>query len=120
MDRFLGRHRIAVVAGTIGVLLLASPLLLRLRLDFDPTHMQPPNAPAVRAYHELARDPQANMEAINVSASSLDAARTLAERLRRLPEVSEVRTVDVLLPTDQAAKLPLVERAAAALGPVSS
>ena len=120
VDRFLAGHRVAVVAGTIGVVLLASPLLLRLRLDFDATHMQPPNAPAVRAYHQLARDPQANIQAINVPAPSLQAARTLAQRLRSLPEVSGVRTVDVLVPTDQAAKLPLVERAAEPLGPALS
>ncbi len=117
VDRFLAAHRVAVVAGTIGVVLLASPLLLRLRLDFDATHMQPPNAPAVRAYHQLARDPLANIQAINVAAPSLAAARTLAERLRGLKQVSEVRTVDVLVPADQAAKLPLVERAAVPLGP---
>ncbi len=117
VDRFLARHRVGVVAGTIGVVLLASPLLLRLRLDFDATHMQPPNAPAVRVYHQLARDPQANIQAINVAAPSLEAARTLAERLRRLPEVSEVRTIDVLVPSDQAVKLPLVQRAAVPLAP---
>jgi len=35
-DRFLARHRIAVVAGTIIVVLAGMPLLSKMRFDFDP------------------------------------------------------------------------------------
>ncbi|MBE7209462.1 MAG: MMPL family transporter [Gluconacetobacter diazotrophicus] len=117
IDRALQRHRILVVGGTIAAVVLGSPLLARLRFDMDVTHMQPPQAPAVRAFRALAADPEAAVQAIDVPAPSLDDARRIAVRLRALPEVKGVRTVDALVPEGQDGKLPLVERAARALLP---
>ncbi|XUJ36920.1 hypothetical protein ACQ5SK_21870 [Bradyrhizobium japonicum] len=42
LDRFLQRHRIAVIVGTFGVVLAGSPLLLHLQFDFDPVDLQRP------------------------------------------------------------------------------
>jgi hypothetical protein len=42
VDRFLQRHRIGVVAVTLGLVVLASPLLLWLPFDFNPLHLQSP------------------------------------------------------------------------------
>jgi predicted RND superfamily exporter protein len=41
-DRFLERHRIAVVVLTVLAVLLASPLLLFLPFDFNPLHLRSP------------------------------------------------------------------------------
>src|SRR5207244_7596359 len=46
-DRFLARHRIAVVAGTIIVVLAGRPLLSRMGFDFDPIHPRDPASEAV-------------------------------------------------------------------------
>ena len=51
-DRFLARHRIAVVAGTIIVVLLGMPLLSQIRFDFDP---DPPAEPERRGGQHLPR-----------------------------------------------------------------
>ena len=120
VDAFLARHRIAVVAGTIAVVLAGTPLLAWLRFDFDPIHLQDPNGEAVRTYRELGRDPATGVAAVDVAAPSLDAARDLAKRLAALPSVLGTRTVDVLIPPDQAPKLAAIQRAAATLLPALS
>jgi hopanoid biosynthesis associated RND transporter like protein HpnN len=48
LDDFLQRHRIAVIAGTIIVVLAGTPLLSRLPFDFNPINLQNPNAATVK------------------------------------------------------------------------
>ncbi len=108
IDHFLGRHRIAVVAATLVAVTAGSPLLLHLRFDFDPTHLQVQSAPAVRTYRDLATDPASGIAAIDLDEPSLDRARVVAARLAALPTVDTVRTVTALVPADQDAKLKLV------------
>src|SRR5205085_1529847 len=43
-DRFLERHRIAVIAGTLLVALGASPLLIYLPFDFNPMNLRDPHS----------------------------------------------------------------------------
>ena len=117
VDHFLGRHRIAIVAITLGVVAAASPLLMLLRFDFNPLHLQDPNAPAVATYLALRKDPQIGANAIEVMSPSLDAANALARRLSGLPQVSQASTLDNLIPADQGRKLELIRKAAAAIGP---
>jgi hopanoid biosynthesis associated RND transporter like protein HpnN len=117
VDRFLGRHRIAIVVATLGVVAAASPLLMLLRFDFNPLHLQDPNAPAVATYLALRKDPQIGTNAIEVMSPSLDAANALARRLSALPQVSQASTLDSLIPADQSRKLELIRKAAAAIGP---
>ena len=50
-DRFLERHRAPVVIGTIVAVALASPLLLRLRFDFDPMHLRNAADESVATYY---------------------------------------------------------------------
>src|SRR5947208_10515177 len=52
-DRFLTRHRVAVVAGTIIMVLAGIPLLPPMRFDFDPIHLQDHDSEAVITYREL-------------------------------------------------------------------
>src|SRR5262249_13899883 len=47
VDRFLERHRVPVVIGTILVAGFASPLLLYVRFDFDPMHLHNATAESV-------------------------------------------------------------------------
>ncbi len=116
-DRFMGRHRIAVVAGTLGVVIAGLPLLLELRFDFDPTHLQVASAPAVRTYRDLATDPSSGIASIDLAEPSEERAASVAARLAALPEVDAVRTVRSLVPDDQESKLPLVAEARRAVMP---
>src|SRR6202035_1447514 len=45
VDWFLQRYRIPVIGTTLGVVALASPLLLFLPFDFNPLHVRNPKAP---------------------------------------------------------------------------
>src|SRR3954454_10475049 len=56
VDRFLERHRFAVIALTIGAVALGAPLLYWLRFDFNPLHLQNPNAEAVSTFLDLRKD----------------------------------------------------------------
>src|SRR2546423_13121546 len=63
IDAFLQRRRVPVIAGTLAVVILASPLLAFLPFDFNPLHLQNPKAEAVATYLELRHDPQTRANA---------------------------------------------------------
>jgi uncharacterized protein len=117
VDRFLERHRIAVIVVTILVVIFASPLLLFLRFDFDPLHLHSAKAESVATYLELRSDPQTGANAIDAVAPNLTAANATARRLAALPQVAQTRTLSNLIPADQDEKLVLIHAAATALDP---
>ncbi len=117
VDRFLQRHRVPVVAATLAVVLLASPLLLWLPFDFNPIHLQDPKAEAVATFLDLRKDPQTGANDIDLMTPNLDAAQAAAQRIAKLPEVSQIRTLNSFVPADQDKKLALIRQMAAVLGP---
>ena len=117
VDDFLRRRRFEVLFGTLGVVVLASPLLLFLRFDFNTLHLMDPKSPPVAAFLELRRDPSAAANAVDVVAPNLAAADANARRLAALPEVSQTQTLTSLIPTDQKMKLRLIRELAAKLRP---
>jgi uncharacterized protein len=117
VDRFLEQHRMPVVAGTIVVVLLASPLLFFLPFDFNPLHLRSTKVESVATYIELGSDPQTGANAIEIVAGDLAAANVLAQRVSALPQVAQVRTLSSLVPSDQDEKIGLIENAATAIDP---
>ena len=121
LDDFLQRHRIAVIAGTIGVVLAGTPLLFHLPFDFNPVNLQNPNAPSVVTYRELQRNPATSGNDAEVLAASLEDADIIASRLATLPEVSRALTLSDFIPNDQEEKIAAIRAAAprldAALNP---
>ena len=116
LDAFLQRHRIAVIVGTILVVLAGTPLLLHLPFDFNPVNLQAPNSPSVLTYRELQRDPQTGGDDAEVLAPSLEQADEAAKRLAALPEVSRTLTLNSLIPAEQHEKITALKGAAQALG----
>ena len=114
-DRFLERHRVPVVIGTIAAVALASPLLSRLKFDFDPMHLRNATDESVATYYRLRKDPATGANAIDIVADDLDGAAAAAHRLSGLPQVGQVRTLNNFIPEDQTVKLKFVNDAAAAL-----
>src|SRR5262249_20682887 len=80
-----------------------------------PIHLRSPKVESIATYLDLRRDPNAGVNAVNVLTRSLSDARDTAERLRALPEVDHVLTLDSLIPDDQDGKLVQIAKAAAAL-----
>src|SRR5258708_14948798 len=118
VDRFLERHRLPVVIGTILVVGFASPLLSHLQFDFDPMHLRNATVESVATYYELRKDPSTGANAIDIVARDLDAANAAAHRISGLPQVAQARTLSAFIPDDQNAKLKAISDAAAALGAV--
>ena len=117
VDDFFARHRIGIVVGTLAVVLAGSPLLLRMRFDFDPSHLQDQRNEAIMALHQLSTDPELGINAANVIAPSVNALNGLTQRFAAMPEISGTRTVLNLVPDDQPAKIHAIEQAAGTLAP---
>jgi hopanoid biosynthesis associated RND transporter like protein HpnN len=114
-DRFLQRHRIAVVAITSCVALAGLPLLVHLRFEFDPLKLRNPNSESVATYLELSKDPMAPANTAQVLVGSSTEAAAVAKRLSELPEVAQTRTLDSFIPDQQDDKLPLITNAGPSL-----
>ena len=96
VDRFIERNRVPIVVGTLLLALAGSPLLLSLRFDFNPLNLRNPHVESVATFLQLRGDPALGANAISVMAPSVPEAKALAQRLKQLPEVSEVRTLGEL------------------------
>jgi hopanoid biosynthesis associated RND transporter like protein HpnN len=116
LDSFLQRHRVAVIAMTLIVVLVGTPLLLHLPFDFNPINLQNPNAPSVVTYRELQRNPETSGNDAEVLAPNLDRAEVTAKRLAALPEVSRTLTLSSFVPTDQDQKIAAINSASPGLG----
>src|SRR5262249_45763026 len=117
VDRFLERHRIAVVWLTVLGVAFASPLLLFLPFDFNPLHLRSPKVESVATFLDLRKDPRTGVNSVEIIAPNLAAADAVAQRLSELPQVSQATTLNSLVPDEQDEKLKLIRNAAAAIEP---
>jgi uncharacterized protein len=117
LDDLLQRHRIAVIAGTILVVLAGAPLLWHLSFDFNPIDLQNPDSPSVVTYRRLQADPQTGGNDAEVLAPSLERADAAAKRLAAVPEVSRVLTLSSFVPGDQEQKIAALRAGSRNLGP---
>src|SRR5271166_1024834 len=115
IDNYLAKHRKPIIAGTALVVACALPSLYWLRFDFNPLDLQNPKSEAVATYLELRRNPSVGANSIEALAPSLEQADAIASRLRMLPEVLSATTLSTFIPSDQNAKVPLLQNAAARL-----
>jgi uncharacterized protein len=117
LDRFTERHRVAIITGTLVIVLGGLPLLYFLHFDFNPMNLRSPKAESIATYLELRRDPATGANAIDILAPSLAVAREMADRLSKVPRVSRVVTLESFVPSDQETKLAAIQKAAKALDP---
>lgn len=118
VDSFLERHRVGVVAATLGVAVLGLPLLYFLQFDFNPMNLRSAKVESVATYLDLRRDPNTGTNAVEVLAPSVAAAKEIQARLAKIPEVSRTISLDTFIPEDQPAKLAIIRKAAASLNPI--
>jgi uncharacterized protein len=86
--------------GTTAAVVIAT----RAQVDVNPLNLQDPTTEAVQVYRELARDPATSPYDVNLIAPDLVTARDMADRLRRVEGVAEVRTIESFIPHDQGPK----------------
>ena len=118
VDRFLERHRMAILIVTAVVVTAGLPLLYWLRFDFNPINLRSHNTEAVSTYLSQKNDPDSGFNDIQVLEPSLQGADRLAEKLRALPEVTRATTLSNFIPAEQQQKLPLIQNAAKVLLPL--
>ncbi len=110
----IDRRRSVLIGFGVSVVLTIAALPL-VQFDFNPIHLKSPKGEAVRTLNDLIADPDRSPNTIDILAPSLPAARALAERLGKLPDVARVLTVESFVPQAQAEKLPIIADASALL-----
>ena len=104
------------IVALFGALGLAGLILLPgVPFDSDPLHTKNPDTEAMRTLADLMHDPLTNPYTIELLAPGMDAAASLAARLRALPTVDGVIWLRSFVPDEQAKKLPLIADAASLL-----
>ncbi len=111
LDRFLDRRRHWIVGITLGAAILGLPLLGGLRFDVNPLNLRAQDSESVSTVLDLMKDPDLTPTSIEVLKGNLAEALPVAERLRQLPDVGQVLTLQSFIPQDQEAKLALIEDA---------
>jgi uncharacterized protein len=117
LDEVIRRHRRPLLVLFAGLAVLGIVLLWQLRFDSNPLHTKNPKTEAMRTLYDLMDSPVTNPFTIDLLATNAAAAAPLSERLRELPLVSGVLSIDSFLPKDQKAKLAQIEDTATLLGP---
>jgi hypothetical protein len=117
VDRFMERHRIAIIVGTAIVSLGGLPLLYFLQFDFNPMNLRSPKVESIATYLDLRRDPNSGSNSVQVLTPSPADAQRVADELAKLPEVDRVLTLNSLIPSDQDQKLALISQTGKTLEP---
>ncbi len=111
LDHFLDRQRNWVVGLTLAAVVLGLPLLRGLSFDFNPLNLRSKQVELVATLLDLMRDPDTSPTTIDILEPNLAAASAMVERLKPLPEVAKVRTLESFVPKDQDEKLAIIDDA---------
>jgi hypothetical protein len=111
LDHFLDHRRNWVVGLTLAAVVLGLPLLGGLSFDFNPLNLRSKNVESVSTLLDLIRDPDTSPNTIDVLEPNLASASAMAEKLKQLPEVAKVRTLESFVPKDQDEKLAIIDDA---------
>jgi uncharacterized protein len=105
--RPLPDRRIAIAALILGGgAAIAVPFA---RFDLDPIKLRDPSTESVRTFRDLAATAGSSPYTIELLVPSLSGAYAMASELRNLPEVDKTVTATDLVPTEQAAKLAMID-----------
>jgi uncharacterized protein len=118
VDKFLEDYRVPIIVGTLLIAISGLPLLYFMKFDFNPINLRNPHVESIATFLDLRKDPNTGANAINVLTHSEADARKIEAKLEKLPEVASVRSLDSFVPSDQPAKLKLIEKAAKVVMPV--
>jgi hopanoid biosynthesis associated RND transporter like protein HpnN len=117
VDHFLEKHRVAIIVGTLGIVIAGLPLLYFMKFDFNPMNLRNAKAESIATFLDLRKDPNTGANAIDVMTNSDEDARKIEARLEKVPEVLRVMSLNSFVPDDQPAKLKLIAQGARVLNP---
>ena len=116
VDKFLEKHRVPIIVGTLLIAVAGLPLLYFMKFDFNPINLRNSKVESIATFLDLRKDPNTGANAINVLTNSEADAKKIEAKLEKVPEVLRVHSLDSFVPDDQPAKLKLIEKAAKVLG----
>jgi hypothetical protein len=117
---FPTRYPVAIGVVTVVVAFGALTLLPQARFDQNPLLVRDPSAESVQAFEELLAESRTSPWSLNAVQPDLESAEALARQLSQLEVVESAYTVQSYVPSDQAAKLEIIEEVAVFLAPPPS
>jgi uncharacterized protein len=108
-----GLHRRGKAVLVVFALLGIAGLVAGIRMPFDanPLNTQDPHSEPMRTLRSLADNPITNPFNINIMVPNLETARTLSEKLSKLPEVSSIISAATFVPAHQQESLDQLDQA---------
>ena len=117
LDPIIARHRRPILLAFAVLAMLAVALSPRLSFDSDPLHTKNPDTEAMRTLYDLMNNPVTNPYSIDILVPNTAAIPPLRDKLKALPTVSSVISIDSFVPDEQQAKLAIIADANSILGP---
>ncbi|MGE5260374.1 MAG: MMPL family transporter [Actinomycetota bacterium] len=117
VDRFMARHRVAILVLAALAVAAGLPLFRDLKFDFNPLNLRSAKVESVSTLLDLMQVPETSPNVINVLTPSIEEADVLARRLDKLPEVASTLTLQSFVPEDQDHKLAVIADVASILDP---
>lgn len=108
LDNFLHRKRHIVLGLAALVAVVCIGITTQLRFDFDPLNLKDPKVESVATLFDLAKNLDSTPYTAQILADNLAQADSVAEKLRALPEVARVMTLNSFVPDDQDNKLQIL------------
>ena len=112
------RYRRVILGVLVPVMIGAIVVLPTFQFDFNPLHLRDPSSESVSTFQELLSDPDTSPYVVQVLADGLPEAEALANRLESVPEVDRVVTLGSFVPSEQEAKLAIIDELALVLHPI--
>ncbi len=117
LDIAIAHNRFGILTVFAALAVTAGVASTRLTFDSDPLHTKDASTEAMVTLLDLINNPLTNPYSIDILVANAAEAERLTTRLRALPSVGQVMSLDSFVPDDQAAKLALIADAASILAP---
>jgi hopanoid biosynthesis associated RND transporter like protein HpnN len=115
LDRFIAQKHRQVLRDAAVLAVAGLSLMFFLRFDFNPLDLRSPKTESVGTALDLMQNPETSPNTIDILTPNHAAAKALAAKLSRLPQVSGVLTIDTFIPDDQTKKLAAISDASSIL-----
>lgn len=106
-----------ITAAALVLAVASLAISLRTEFDFNTLALKDPHSESVQTLLDLQQDGAITPYTLSIPFETRDAAREAANRLRGLPEVAGVRTLEDLVPADIELKQAMIEEGAVFLWP---
>lgn len=110
------RHAALVRWTTAALILAGLGLLTQARFDINPLNLRDPDSESVATFRELLKTKETSPMTLTVLAESKDEALAMAQKLKQLESVENAITIYDYIPSDQEAKLAILEDLSLVMG----